>query len=109
MSKKFFVIFDNGGGTTLQVGKRGFVHHYDDPTQAAQDVKALLDTDDTRHWEGNEPACRMDYDANLERSGGYCWHSQDDVKYIVKAGVLSNPWGYNGRKFYESLGVRVQD
>ena len=109
MGKKFNVIFDNGGGTTLQVGKRGFVHHYSCPEQAARDVRVLLETDDTSDWEGDEPQFRMEYDADMERNGGYLWHDQDDVKNLLRTGKWDKPWGYNGRKFYETLGVKVTD
>jgi hypothetical protein len=109
MNAKFSVIFDNGGGVTLQVGKRGFVHNYSDPAQAANDVKVLLEDGNTRGWEGDEPQCRIEYDADIERNGGYSWHSQDDVKHIIKMGKWDHPWGYNGRKFYESLGVSIED
>ena len=109
MATKFDVIFDNGGGTTLQVGKRGFVHHYDDPTQAAQDVKILLDGGNTTDWDGNEPQSRMSYDMDMERNGGYKWHDQSDVKRIVKAGKLERPWGHNMENFYDALGVKVPE
>ncbi len=107
MTKRFDVIFDNGGGTTLQVGKRGYVHAYDDPAQAAQDVKVLLDTGTTADWEGNQPECRMNYDLDMERNGGYRWHDQDRVKSIIKSGKLSTIWGRNMQAFYAALGVEV--
>ena len=56
---QFDVIFDNGGGTTLQIGKRGYVHHYDTAEQAARDVKVLLDGGNANDWEGNEPQFRI--------------------------------------------------
>jgi hypothetical protein len=111
MTKKFNVIFDNGGGVTLQVGKRGFVHNYDNPKQAAEDVKVLLETSDTSDWEGNEPECRMDYDFEMERNGGYRWHNQDDVKTILKDKVLgyNRNFGYNMSEFYSVLGVEIEE
>jgi hypothetical protein len=105
MSTKFNVIFDNGGGTTLQTAK--FCHCYDSPTQAARDVKTLLDGGDTSDWDGNEPEGRMTYDYNTERNGGYLWQNENDVKAIVKAGEVSATYGYNFREFYRALGVEV--
>lgn len=109
MSKKFYVIFDNGGGTTLQVGKRGFVHHYDYPDQAARDVKVLLETGTTYGWEGHEPEGRMEYDFDMERNGGYQWHSEADIKKAIKDRKVERSYGYNMEKFYETLGVEVED
>ena len=111
MATKFAVIFDNGGGTTLQVGKRGFVHNYDYADQAARDVKVLIDDGNTNGWDGNQPECRMEYDADMERNGGYHWHNQDDVRRIVKAGKLGvgEQFGHNMREFYKSLGVDVEE
>ena len=109
MATKFNVIFDNGGGTTLQVGKRGFVHNYDNPTQAAEDVKVLLADDNTDGWEGNEPECRMEYDYDVERNGGYQWHSQNEIKAAMKTGKIESSYGYNMREFYKALGVEVEE
>jgi len=111
MAKKFAVIFDNGGGTTLQVGKRGFVHHYDDAAQAAKDVRVLMDTDDTNDWEGNEPEFRQEYNQKTERNGGYLWHDRADVKSTIQKGHLSysEVWGGNMGDFYKALGVTVEE
>ena len=50
------VVFDDGGGITVQA--RGFVHSYDDPKQAANDVKTILATDyDPSQWDGDQATC----------------------------------------------------
>ena len=107
MTTKFFVIFDNGGGTTLQVGKRGYVHNYDDAAQCAEDVKVLLSDGNTAGWEGDEPEGRMDYDADMERNGGYQWHNQGHIKRAIKEGEIESSYGWNMHTFYAALGVRV--
>lgn len=55
----FMVIFDNGGGATLQVSPCGYAHHYDDMEQLAMDVIALADGDDADDWDGHEDAARI--------------------------------------------------
>jgi hypothetical protein len=111
MATDFDVIFDNGGGTTLQTDD-GFAHYYDDAAQAANDVKVLLDGGDTSDWDGNEEedGCRMEYDYDDERNGGYLWHSRADVERIVKAGLLeyADQFGYNSHEFYRALGVNIE-
>ena len=109
MATKFSVIFDNGGGTTLQTAK--FCHNYDTGAQAAVDVKVLLDGGNTSDWDGNEPSCRMAYDYNEARNGGYSWHYDSDVKRIVKAGKLTqrDSFGRNCESFYQALGVTVPE
>jgi hypothetical protein len=113
MHREFVVVFDNGGGTTLQVGKRGFVHHYDDPVQAARDVKTLLDGATTTDWDGHEPLHRIEYNYDVERNGGYHWHDRSHVKQVLARGTLkpgNNGWGSrNVESFYDALGVKVGD
>lgn len=77
------MIFDNGGGITLQAPD--YCHHYQDPHQAAQDAAALLfdPTANPREWEGNEPEHRLTYDFDTERNGGYTWLTAADVLDIT--------------------------
>lgn len=109
MATKFNVIFDNGGGTTLQVGKRGFVHNYDNAGQCAEDVKVLLADGNTKDWEGDEPECRTEFDFDIERNGGYQWHNQDEIKAAIKSGKIDASYGYNMHNFYKALGVEVEE
>ena len=105
MAKKFDVFFDNGGGITLQLKR--YCHHYDDPIQAADDVRQLIAGADTADWDGNDPEGRIVYDLETEMNGGYKWHDQDEVKAIVKAGNIADNYGYNMDTFYRALGVTV--
>ena len=109
----FEVIFDNGGGTMLQT-EDGFVHHYDYPDQAAEDVKVLLDGGNTSDWEGNEVEYGvMEYDCDTERNGGYRWHTARMVREIVSRGVLNygddGAGWHNAEEFYRTLGVEVPE
>lgn len=76
---KIEIIFDNGGGVTLQTAD-GFVHHYSDARQAAQDAMTYVDTGSSKGWEGNEPEHRVEVTDEQIRSGGYRVFDQDDVR-----------------------------
>jgi len=109
MKTYFDVIFLNNGDIILQVGTTGFVHTYDDPAQAAQDVKILLDGGNTAGWDGNEPAGRMIYDLQTEVNGAYIWHNQTSIKSIISAGALHSNHGCSFNSFYAALGVQVPE
>lgn len=47
------IIFDNGGGTTLQLP--GYAHLYSDSRQAARDLADYLNAANIDDWDGNEP------------------------------------------------------
>jgi len=47
------IIFDNGGGTTLQLP--GYAHWYSDSHQAARDLADYLNGAEVRDWVDNEP------------------------------------------------------
>lgn len=69
--KKVTIVFDNGGGVTLQIGDE-FAHHYLYPEQAANDFEDYLNNASTTSWEGHEPdALELDPDDNDIRNGGY--------------------------------------
>lgn len=105
---QFSMIFDNGGGTTLQT--RNYCHYYDDPKQAAHDVTMILFYSDnpSRDWDGNDPECRMEYDKDVERNGGYWWMERKAIEDTIKAGVVT-PWGNNMSEFFAALGVKIED
>lgn len=101
----FSVIFDNGGGITLQTDD-GFAHYYNDADQAATDVSELLNSADTSGWDGNEieEIGTAEYDYDTERNGGYRWFDRNDVASAIKAGKLDTSWR-NVRDFFSALGV----
>lgn len=59
-SRMFEIIFDSSGGMLLQVGARGYVHHYDYPSDLANDALALLMGASTDGWENHQPEYRRD-------------------------------------------------
>ena len=64
------VIFDNGGGITLQIG--AWAHHYTDPRSAAIDLEIFFDEGSADGWDGHEAesaACNPTDDEI--RNGGY--------------------------------------
>lgn len=70
MSTKATVIFDNGGGVTLQLG-RAFAHHYQDAKQAAKDAMEYLRTGNTTGWEGHEEGATEAPSDEAQNNGGY--------------------------------------
>jgi len=84
MEKKpvsFDLIFDNGGGITIQTSD--YAHTYDSPRQAAEDMRAIMDGADPERdgWEGNELYNEdielMEYEPDVERNGGYRWYMNE--------------------------------
>jgi len=101
-SRDFEIIFDNGGGATLQVGFfDDYVHHYDDMAQLAQDVAALVGGTDVSDWEGNEPECLITDDEYFKHSpnGGYTALDQDNY---LDADNAESGWN-NVRHFAEAI------
>jgi len=48
------IIFDNGGGATLQDRDNNYMHYYQNMDQLANDVIDLKDGGTTLDWDGNE-------------------------------------------------------
>ena len=64
------VIFDNGGGVTLQLGE--WAHYYDNPSNAAEDLRAYFDQGSTDSWHGHEQtAAECEPTMEEQRNGGY--------------------------------------
>ena len=83
----FDLIFDNGGGITLQTTDsnpaNNYTHYYDDAEHAAQDISDLMDGADPAGWDNNDTDCRKEYDHNTARNGGYHWVDNGDVMQAV--------------------------
>ena len=93
------ILFDNGGGVTLQT--ESYAHYYHDAEQAAHDYKALAAGSNTADWDGN------DSDAEVTRYIGYQFYDHDEIQAIVKAGEHETSWN-NEAVFFRSLGVTVE-
>jgi hypothetical protein len=75
----FDIIFDNGGGATLQTPD--YCHFFSDSCDAAEPVSDLLEPGATPdYWDGNEPEHRVKYDPDTI---GYTWASDADLIVIV--------------------------
>jgi hypothetical protein len=105
----FDLIFDNAGGILLQTAGNQYVHHYDDPAQAAEDVKAVLAGEDTAGWDGNEPECAQDTDDDQFlgwlRSNAVLLYDAEDIADIMAMSDLSDiaGWGSNHVGFLRAL------
>lgn len=96
----FEIIFDNGGGATLQVNGTEYVHNYDDMQQLADDVRTLVDGANVADWDGNEPECYIDDETYWEhaQNGAYCAIDQD----TWMDDHADSSWG-NVRQFSEAV------
>ncbi len=72
------LIFDNGGGLTLQLGD--WAHCYDNMEQAAKDFSVYLKDKNTIGWDGHEDfAAELDPEYDQIRNGGYRVYSAEEI------------------------------
>ena len=91
------IIFDNGGGATLQTPE--FCHHYSDMNHLARDVKALIDGDDSADWDGDEPDHFIDddnYRQHAENGGLKCITNWEDAKDTGWLNEKEFAWAISG-------------
>jgi hypothetical protein len=97
------VIFDNGGGVTVQVRtwKGGQVHHafghwFNDPEQAAQlifDAFHMGDPSQLQLWEGNESeALTLEVSEEDQHNGGYRSAIYNSWNQVVEDISEDDPW-----------------
>ncbi len=92
LAAQYEIVFDNGGGATLQNHNGSVVIHYNDMDQLARDVKELDGGDDPCAWDGIGPEGFISDDQydHHARNGGYYaiqldpeyrhnWPSPDDT------------------------------
>jgi len=77
MIENLEVVFDNGGGITVQGDV--YAHYYDDARQAATDTHALLHGADPGDWDGNDSTARVNWTAEDAANGGYKVYSAVEV------------------------------
>lgn len=77
MNTQFDIIFDNGGGCTIQ--HPTYIHHYDNMGHAAHEVALLLGEVDPGDWEGHEPEHKIEYDHQSVANGGYRWFDSSEL------------------------------
>jgi hypothetical protein len=83
------VIFDNGGGITLQLGD--WAHWYNDADQAAEDYHNYITDGSTEGWDGHEDdAAELDPTNDDIRNGGYrILYCPEDIDLLDP----DNSWG----------------
>jgi hypothetical protein len=76
--KNATVIFDNGGGITLQLGD--WAHWYQDAAQAARDYAEYIKTGSTDGWDGlDEDAAELEPSSEEISNGGYRVYTSDEI------------------------------
>lgn len=102
MTNKIHVIFDNGGGITLQItSDTGYTyqHSYEDASQCADDIKAALNGANPADWDGNETDGTIDDSFVIAsddqiRNGGY---KEREIENIHSLDDLSSSGWRNAR------------
>lgn len=83
------LIFDNGGGITLQLG--GFAFYTSDATQAAQLWQDFQKSGSTAGWDGHdEDAAECDPTGEEIRNGGYRVLTADDIAREIAREIASD-------------------
>jgi hypothetical protein len=99
MSNEPRIIFDNGGGITLQLP--GFAHHYLSPEQCAEDLNVWIEDEDTSDWEGNEEDAVFEPTANHISNGGY--HIETVEEFVSLPLCEVRDMGRNVKELYVEL------
>lgn len=83
IAASFEIIFDNGGGATLQNHAGTVAIHYTDMEQLAHDVREIDNGDDATAWDGNDPELLHISDEQYEKhaSNGGLFAIQLDPEY----------------------------
>ena len=93
----YTIIFDNGGGITLQIGD--WAHWYQNPRYAADDFRTYILTGNTDGWDGYEKeAFDLDPSDDEIRNGGY--RVYNDIGSLL-ADSEETSWG-NIQEFAEA-------
>lgn len=93
------ILFDNGGGVTLQTAS--YAHLYDEATDAARDYMVLVSGGNTADWEGNDPY------AEITQYSGYQFYDHEGIQAIIKAGEHQSSVR-SERDFFRALGVTIE-
>jgi len=92
------LIFDNGGGLTLQLNNT-YAHWYQNMNQAAEDLKAYIKDKNTEYWDGNEEeSMELNPQYDQIQNGGYRVYSLEDIVFITEEEYMDSGWG-NVRDF----------
>jgi len=92
------LIFDNGGGLTLQLDGT-YAHWYQNMEQATEDLKAYIEEGNTEYWDGHkEESMELNPDYNQIQNGGYRVYSMEDIISMTEEEYMDSGWG-NVRDF----------
>jgi len=92
------LIFDNGGGLTLQLNN-SYAHWYQNMAQAAEDLKVFLKDGNTEGWDGHEEeSMELNPDYDQIQNGGYRVYSLKDIASMTEEEYVDSGWG-NVRDF----------
>lgn len=101
------IIFDNSGGTTMQLGK--FKHVYNNCKHAAVDYCQYLQENNTDGWDGHEEDIDMCVEPEAIRNGGCVVCREDDIADLLD-NYTTEPdpgnwqgWGWNQTGFITAL------
>jgi hypothetical protein len=100
-TKDITIVFDNGGGITLQVGEGDdrYQHAYDNADHCAIDIRRLLAGESTYGWDGNEAGNWMELTAEEFYNGDYKIMDAEDV---IDFNPDSTDW-HNLRELHAAL------
>lgn len=99
MSTTATVIFDNGGGVTLQLGT-SYAHYYENNAKrAAMDAMEYLRTGNTNGWEGHEEEATEAPSDEAQNNGGYRVMSFGSIAELQKETWENFNWD-NQKRFF---------
>ena len=103
-SKNYEVVFDNGGGATLQDHSGEYVFVYDNMDKLAHDVFQLLCEDDPSLWDSNTPECYIDDDFYYSHcNNGGLYAIQLDLNYHHTWPEIEEKSWYNINSFLKQF------
>jgi len=101
------VIFDNGGGVTLQADNFDYGCVYDDGRLCAADVAMLLAGGSVAGWEGSDDDATLFSPSDDDiANGGYRIYDEADIRATIESGVIDTSWA-NINDFFVSLGCKA--
>lgn len=96
------IMFDNGGGATLNLNNQ-YAHYYDDMGKLAEEYVIIRESpDEWEDWDNNEIENWDEPDTETERNGGAVWYTMNDIHKLI----TNKPeyyWGGNVEEFIEAL------
>jgi hypothetical protein len=87
------IIFDNGGGITLQkTDTPYYIHYYGNPAQLADDIRAIIAGNGPEEWDGNQYEELMEDQRRIYREEGDDLDDLEDSAALID--VTDEDGGY---------------